>query len=118
MKIEALSRKRGVPPRLMEDILTGLNHARIGGLLARKWNFPEALTQAIEFHHRPWASDPEYRKATGLVYLADCLCEAEEKRIVFDQIDGAILRENGVRDPAGLENLRAELSRAYALASS
>jgi HD-like signal output (HDOD) protein len=116
-RIEAGCRKREIPQRLLEDIMTGLNHARIGGLLARKWNFPEALAEEIEFHHRPWAASAECRRATGLVYLADRLCEAGSGRIDYAQMDGAVLQENGIRGSEGLESLREEISRAYALAS-
>lgn len=113
-RIEALCKKRGAPTRLLEDVLAGLNHARIGGLLARKWNFPEALIQIIEFHHRPWAAASEHRRATGLVYLADCLFEAGEGRVKYAQVDQDILREHGMRDAAAFEGLRSEIAAAYA----
>jgi HD-like signal output (HDOD) protein len=113
-RIETLCRRRGMPTRLLEDVLAGLNHARIGGLLSRKWNFPEALIQIIEFHHRPWAAAPEYRRATGLVYLADCLCDSGEGNVAFDQVDRDILREHGARDAASFEALRSEIAAAYA----
>jgi HD-like signal output (HDOD) protein len=116
-RIEAFCRRREMPQRLLEDIMTGVNHARIGGLLARKWNFPEALAQVIEFHHRPWAALQEHRRATGLVYLSDCLCGSGDETIGYGRIDGAVLAENGIRDAASLESLREEISRAYALAS-
>ncbi len=117
-QIEAICRKRDIPLRLMEDIMTGLNHARIGGLLARKWNFPDVLIQEIEFHHRPWAAAPEYRRVVSLVYLAVCLCGVGDKRIEYRQIDGAILRENGIRNPAELDEMQDRISKAFSQAAA
>jgi putative nucleotidyltransferase with HDIG domain len=37
----------------------GTDHAKVGGLVARHWQFPETLVRAIELHHDPDASpDP------------------------------------------------------------
>lgn len=46
----------------------GLDHAAIGGLVARQWGLPRRLGQAIELHH---ASDAEGE--AGIVRLADML---------------------------------------------
>ena len=34
----------------LEEIEQGANHALVGSMLAQKWNFPEDLCEAIEFH--------------------------------------------------------------------
>jgi putative nucleotidyltransferase with HDIG domain len=34
-----------------ETELLGCNHAEVGGAIARKWDFPEEITLAIELHH-------------------------------------------------------------------
>ncbi len=31
----------------------GIDHARVGGLIAQRWGFPPALMDAISFHHYP-----------------------------------------------------------------
>lgn len=36
-----------------EEQLLGIDHAKVGGLIAEKWNFPIVLVDAIEFHHTP-----------------------------------------------------------------
>jgi putative nucleotidyltransferase with HDIG domain len=36
----------------LDDILDEF-HAQVGGLIGRKWNFPESLMSAIVFHHNP-----------------------------------------------------------------
>lgn len=42
-----------VPFLEAEEIVMGFNHCVIGGTLAEKWNFPDALTESIKYHHSP-----------------------------------------------------------------
>jgi putative nucleotidyltransferase with HDIG domain len=37
----------------VEEKLLGVEHARVGGLMAERWNFPVPLVDAIRFHHTP-----------------------------------------------------------------
>jgi putative nucleotidyltransferase with HDIG domain len=37
----------------VEEKLIGIDHARVGGLMAEHWNFPIHLVDAIRFHHTP-----------------------------------------------------------------
>lgn len=37
----------------VEEKLLGIDHARVGGLIAERWNFPVTLVDAIHFHHTP-----------------------------------------------------------------
>lgn len=36
-----------------EEQLLGIDHAKVGGLIAEKWNFPVTLVDAIRYHHTP-----------------------------------------------------------------
>jgi putative nucleotidyltransferase with HDIG domain len=42
-----------IPLWQVEEKLLGINHARVGGLIAERWNFPVTLVDAIRFHHAP-----------------------------------------------------------------
>ncbi len=33
--------------------MLGMDHARVGGLIAERWNFPISLVDAIRYHHAP-----------------------------------------------------------------
>jgi putative nucleotidyltransferase with HDIG domain len=44
----------------------GVQHAEIGGRLLARWNFPEDLVAAVEFHHEPAAATPHNRLAAYL----------------------------------------------------
>ena len=37
----------------VEEKLIGIDHAKVGGLIAERWNFPVVLVDAIRFHHAP-----------------------------------------------------------------
>lgn len=38
---------------MAEEQLLGIDHAKVGGLIAEKWNFPVVLVDAIRYHHTP-----------------------------------------------------------------
>ncbi|MDP3449414.1 MAG: HDOD domain-containing protein, partial [Anaerolineaceae bacterium] len=38
---------------MAEEQLLGIDHAKVGGLIAEKWNFPVILVDAIRYHHTP-----------------------------------------------------------------
>ncbi len=37
----------------VEEKLLGIDHAKVGGMIAQRWNFPVVLVDAIRFHHIP-----------------------------------------------------------------
>jgi putative nucleotidyltransferase with HDIG domain len=56
----------------VENRILGMDHTRVGELLARKWSLPASLTDAIRFHHWP-EDDKSNATLTTIVYLADLL---------------------------------------------
>ena len=56
-----------------ENEIFGYNHAQIGGMIARKWNLPEVLIEAISFHHRPQEAK-ENPEVVSVVHIADNIC--------------------------------------------
>lgn len=55
-----------------EKEILGFDHAQIGRKIAKKWNFPGELVEAIGFHHSPELStiDP---KLVSIVHIADAI---------------------------------------------
>ncbi|WP_043793621.1 HDOD domain-containing protein [Solidesulfovibrio fructosivorans] len=47
----ALARREGILLREAEKRLFGFDHATLGGMLLRKWRFPESLEKAVRHHH-------------------------------------------------------------------
>jgi len=48
------------------------DHTVVGASLARKWNFPDGITDTIRDHHSPAGGNP----MVGLVHVADCCAGA------------------------------------------
>ncbi len=55
-----------------ENEILGLDHTRVGSELARKWSFPESLTDIIRNHHEPEKAT-QHVELAHVVYLADLL---------------------------------------------
>jgi putative nucleotidyltransferase with HDIG domain len=54
-----------------EELLAfGFSHAHVGALLARKWNFPPQLAEAVGYHHSP-LSAPNHKQLACIVNLGN-----------------------------------------------
>ena len=56
-----------------EREIIGIDHAHLGGIIAKKWNFSDRMVNLIQNHH---LSDEKslYDKETCIIYLADTIC--------------------------------------------
>ncbi|MFP4551208.1 MAG: HDOD domain-containing protein [Spirochaetales bacterium] len=112
-RIERFCVDKGIPTELFEDLSSGLNHAEIGGRIAQKWNFPEALVSAIEYHHHPAETPPEHKDVVYTVYMANVLSDPKHKDFDFDQFDRDVMTEFNVKGKEQLETLRARLENMF-----
>lgn len=71
-EIMAVVEQQGVSFQAAEKIILGVDHAEMGGEMARMWDFPDRLRLAITYHHldKPEAYTDDL---ILLVYLADLL---------------------------------------------
>jgi putative nucleotidyltransferase with HDIG domain len=53
-----------------ELLAFGFSHAHVGAMLARKWNFPPQLAEAVGYHHSPLVA-PTHKELACIVNLAD-----------------------------------------------
>lgn len=97
--------EKDIEPVVLEKIMAGVNHGDIGALLAEKWNFPESISQAIRYHHEPDFASAEYRKLTGLVYLADMICHYQNREADFYQFDTDILAMFHIATPEQIDTI-------------
>jgi HD-like signal output (HDOD) protein len=95
-----------------------LNHAEVGALIAKKWNFPEQLVAAIRHHHAPMDSNEEHRDVVFTVYLANSIADLERERIVYDQIDTRVLLDFGISDESQFNRILQRLQTAFENQSS
>jgi putative nucleotidyltransferase with HDIG domain len=112
-KISTFCNTRGIDRDFMEDLSAGLNHAEIGALIAEKWNFPDALVNAIRYHHEPFNTGDDFLDIVYTVYLANALCDLETGTMVFEQIDRAVLKSFHIASQAQFEQIHERLRATF-----
>ncbi len=112
-RIEQFCLDKGIPAELFEDLSSGLNHAEIGGRIARKWNFPDALVHAIEYHHHPSDCPPEHRDVVYTVYIANVLSDPKHREFDFNQFDQEVMSEFNVKSHDHLNTIRTRLENMF-----
>jgi putative nucleotidyltransferase with HDIG domain len=55
-----------------ELLAFGFSHAHVGALLARKWNFPPQLAEAVGYHHNP-ISAPAHKQLACIINLGNLM---------------------------------------------
>jgi len=99
---------------IIEEISIGISHARIGEIIARKWNFPDYLIESIAHHHSPVNAADKYREIIDVTYLANEMCSIEEKKSEFDYIDNDVLEKYRLSDEEKFKLLHEELKKLHA----
>ena len=61
-----------VPYVEFEEIVIGHNHATVGGFLAKAWNLPEDLVEAISYHHAP-SNAQNHTQLASVIHVANGL---------------------------------------------
>ncbi|MDR1307708.1 MAG: HDOD domain-containing protein [Treponema sp.] len=112
-KIKTFCADKGMPASTFEDLAAGMNHAEIGGKVAEKWNFPEHLVHAIQYHHDPLSASPENRDLVDTVYLANMLCEYENGNVTFDQFEPQVLDNFGITSKKQIDSLLERFSAGF-----
>lgn len=64
----------GTPAYLLEQRALTFDHAGLGGYVARKWNFPDQIADAIAYHHEPLRYQGEHKDIVNIVAVANFLC--------------------------------------------
>jgi len=72
-KINELVGNKNFSFREAEKKVLGIDHAELGGLVAKKWNFSNKLISIISNHHLTKETEVT-DKETAIVYLADTVC--------------------------------------------
>ena len=64
------------PTTKVEARIFTFDHAQLGAAVAKKWRFPERITEAILFHHEPHRYLGPNRELVYIVAIANYLCAA------------------------------------------
>lgn len=62
------------PTHIVESRILSFDHALLGGFVARRWNFPDPVADAITFHHQPWCYSGPHKDIVQVVSVANYLC--------------------------------------------
>ncbi|MFP3960066.1 MAG: HDOD domain-containing protein [Spirochaetaceae bacterium] len=117
-KIHNFCRQKGISQEIFEDLAAGLNHSEIGGMIAEKWNFPDALVAAIKYHHTPTSAPPVYREVVYTVYLANGLTHYGEDKLGIEQLEPAVLKHFNLKDEAQLGQVAEKLQNMFERANA
>jgi putative nucleotidyltransferase with HDIG domain len=58
-----------------EELVLGVDHAKVGELVASKWQLPSAIAHVVRYHHEPSAAE-EDQALVDMVHVADCLAHS------------------------------------------
>jgi HD-like signal output (HDOD) protein len=86
---EKLSHQK-LPLWTIEMDVLGMSHAEIGGSLTKKWNIPEPITDAINYHHLPFERE-DVDLLTCVIHLAEFISLQDE---ALEGLEGRILPLN------------------------
>ena len=112
-RIKKFCRDKEIPSKMLESFSVGMAHAEVGALIAKKWNFPEQLVEAIRYHHNPMDCQGEHKDIVFSVYLANSIADLERDRIVFEQIERSVLLDFGIPGEAQLQTIQQRLAAAF-----
>ncbi len=74
LRISALVKLQGYSFLKAEEQVIGINHAELGGRIAKKWNFPEPICNVIAYHHHPDMMEGKGQAAPWIAHLSDQIC--------------------------------------------
>ncbi|WBF65937.1 HDOD domain-containing protein [Desulfovibrio subterraneus] len=73
-RIMQVALEKRIPLYAAEAEVVGFDHARLGGILLRKWNFPFSVTMGVLHHHLPEKSEKFLEP--HVVHVADIMAKA------------------------------------------
>jgi HD-like signal output (HDOD) protein len=104
-----------------ERQVLGFDHVQVGAMVAKNWNFPDALQCVIRYYHSPLEAKGCFLEAS-VVHLADALCRKLEIGLgVDDQSypeDERVVRSLGLDDSkiqGVIDNFGLKMERINAL---
>ncbi len=109
-KIAAITSDRKIiNSTVLEEVSIGIGHSALGGLIARRWNFPDYLIEAIQHHHSPLDASEEFRDIVFTVYLANMLVGIEERKYEHPFIEELVLERFDLAAEGRLQSYHEKL---------
>jgi putative nucleotidyltransferase with HDIG domain len=114
-KVTRLAREEKVLIAVAEERIFNFTHARVGQLLAKRWNLPNKLESIIAYHHHPEKAG-RFSLEAGIIQLADLFCRALMMGSGGDQRIPSLNQNVWKQVAIGTENLgklMAEIEKEY-----
>lgn len=112
-KIADIVANRKITTTTMEEISIGISHSTIGSLIAKKWNFPDYLNEAIQHHHSPYNCSEKYQDIVFTIYLANMLVGIEERKYTYYYLDENILEKFDLLENGKFNAFHEEIKAKY-----
>jgi putative nucleotidyltransferase with HDIG domain len=96
---------------VLEEVSLGISHSTIGELMAKKWNFPDYLIEAIKYHHSPLEAQEQFKEYIYPTYLANMLCEFETGKYNFYYLEETVLEKYKLYSQNDVDDLHKELKQ-------
>ena len=61
-----------------ENLMLGINHAALSGLLMERWNFPDTIMIPARYHHSVDQCPPKYQQLAQIIAFSDFLSQKAE----------------------------------------
>lgn len=100
-----------LPLYTAEEQVLGFNNAALGGAMARRWNFPEPLSVAIEYQYAPEKA-PSHKETVAVMAIASAVLEQALQYSEFEQDHSELeqmLDRLNIREKFEAANLDADL---------
>jgi len=94
----------GKDRRAAEEQVFGYNYAQVGAELAKRWRFPDEISDGIAQHCDPLAAD-EVSSIAGIIHLAMFLRKAHVDKMTEEDIIATF--PNKIADAVGMDHPRA-----------
>lgn len=118
------TRETGKPLREFERDLVGCPHDQVGGTLLEKWSFPDALAEAVRYHHQPIRAS-RFPIEAAAVHVADVIAHGmawgRSGQPIVPPFDGDAWSQLGIEMtmvPSLLEECERQLEAALVLIPS
>lgn len=98
-----------------ERAALGMDHAALGGEVAKRWHFPQAIREAVELHHAQAMADAE-KTLTDVTYIANLFAHALDDGHIREANAAHLATEARLRlglEGTMLEALAEDVQRLY-----
>ena len=82
LEVRALS---GDPLWKCEDLVIGMDHGEVGGLLLGRWSLPQSTVKCVSAHHSSKIFDDDYHTACAVVRAAEVICSCHGVELKFEE---------------------------------